>query len=88
MYFDYAATTPPDDEVLKTFDAVNRNFWANPHTLYRPGMRAEQLLEQARGQVLSLLGGDKGYRCIFTSGATEANNLAIIGAACRQRDVL
>ena len=48
MYFDYAATTPPNDEVLKTFDAVNRNFWANPHTLYRPGMRAEQLLDQAR----------------------------------------
>ncbi len=81
MYFDYAATTPPSDEVLKTFDAVNRNFWANPHTLYRPGMRAEQLLEQARSQVLSLLGADKGFRCIFTSGATESNNTAIRGAA-------
>ncbi|WP_372799048.1 cysteine desulfurase family protein [Pontiella sp.] len=81
MYFDYAATTPPSDEVLKTFDAVNRDFWANPHTLYRPGMRAEQLLDQARGQVLSLLGAEKGRRCIFTSGATESNNMAIRGAA-------
>ncbi len=81
MYFDYAATTPPSDEVLKTFDAVNRDFWANPHTLYRPGMRAEQLLEQARAQVLSLLGAKKGFRCIFTSCATESNNMAIRGAA-------
>ncbi|QBG46670.1 cysteine desulfurase [Verrucomicrobia bacterium S94] len=83
MYFDYAATTPPDDEVLKTFDAVNRNFWANPHALHRPGMRAEQLLEQARVQVLSLLGAENGFRCIFTSGATESNNMAIRGAANR-----
>ena len=82
MYFDSAATTPPDPEVLKTFDAVNRDFWANPGSLYRPGLRAEGLLEQARAQVLSLLGAaGGGYRCIFTSGATESNNTAIRGVA-------
>ncbi|MDZ8117458.1 cysteine desulfurase family protein [Pontiella agarivorans] len=83
MYFDYAATTPPNDEVLKTFDTVNRDFWANPHALHRPGLRAEQLLEQARGQVLALLGAESGFRCIFTSGATESNNMAIRGTAYR-----
>ncbi len=79
MYFDYAATTPPNHEVLKTFDVVNRDFWANPHALHRLGMRAESMLEQSRKQVLSLLGAEREYRCIFTSGATEANNMALKG---------
>jgi cysteine desulfurase len=86
MYFDYAATTPPNSEVLKTFDAVNRGFWANPQALYRPGMRAESLLEQARQQVLTLLEAEQGYRCIFTSGATESNNMALIGMARQYRE--
>jgi cysteine desulfurase len=77
MYFDYAATTPPNEEVLNTYTAVNRDFWANPHALHRPGMRAETLLEQARRQVLTLLGAANDYRCIFTGGATESNNTAI-----------
>ncbi|MDF7799888.1 cysteine desulfurase family protein [Pontiellaceae bacterium B1224] len=81
MYFDYAATTPPNEDVLKTFNTVNRDFWANPHALHRPGMRAESLLEQSRKQVLSLLGSSNEFRCVFTSGATESNNLAIKGAA-------
>ena len=77
MYFDYAATTPPNLEVLKTFDAVNRDFWANPHALHRLGIRAESMLEQSRKQVLSLLGAERECRCIFTSCATEANNMAL-----------
>ncbi len=85
MYFDYAATTPPNAEVLKTFDAVNRDFWANPRSLYEPGARAELLLEQARNQVQTLLGANKGYRCILTSGATESNNMAIKGVAHQYR---
>lgn len=86
MYFDYAATTPPADAVLATFDAVNRKFWANPQALYRPGVQAEQLLEQARRQVLDLLGAAQGYRCVFTSGATESNNMAIQCVAHQHKD--
>lgn len=85
MYFDYAATTPPNAEVLKTFETVNRDFWANPHALHRPGLRAESLLEQARKQVLSLLGAENDYRCIFTGGATESNNMALKGLAQQYR---
>ncbi|MEI6892008.1 MAG: cysteine desulfurase family protein [Pontiella sp.] len=81
MYFDYAATTPPNLEVLKTFEKVNREFWANPHALHRAGVRAEALLEQARRQVLNLFHAESQYRCIFTSGATESNNMAIKGIA-------
>jgi cysteine desulfurase len=79
MYFDYAATTPPNSEVLETFERVNREFWVNPHALHRPGMRADALLEQSRRQVLELLGGTERYHCVFTSGATEANNMALKG---------
>jgi cysteine desulfurase len=86
MYFDYAATTPPNDEVLATFDAVNREFWANPHALHQPGLRAESLLERSREQVLELLGADKEYRCVFTSCATESNNMAIKGIARQRRE--
>ena len=81
MYFDYAATTPPNPEVLDTFLKVNQQFWANPHALHKPGMRAEALLEQSRAQILSLLNADASYRAIFTSGATEANNMALKGIA-------
>ena len=81
MYFDYAATTPPNQEVLKTFEQVNRDFWANPHALHRAGARAEALLEQARRQVLTLFKAEGHYRCIFTGGATESNNMAIKGIA-------
>ena len=48
MYFDYAATTPPNEEVLKTFNAVNRDFWENPHALHRPGIRMDYGTDPAR----------------------------------------
>ncbi|MCP4547728.1 MAG: cysteine desulfurase [bacterium] len=78
IYLDNAATTPPDPLVLETFNDVYATFWANPHSLHRPGERAEQLLAQARAQVAEVLGGS-GYRTLFTSGATESNNLALKG---------
>lgn len=80
IYLDNAATTKPHPEVLDTFNKVNETFWANPHSLHKIGERAEQLLEQARTQVTDLLGG-KEYRAIFTSGASESNNLALKGIA-------
>jgi len=82
IYLDNAATTPPEPAVLDTFNKVYQNFWANPHSMHRPGERAEQLLEQAREQVSGIIGG-KAYRAVFTSGATESNNLAIKGIAER-----
>ncbi|NQU41369.1 MAG: cysteine desulfurase [Lentisphaerae bacterium] len=84
IYLDNAATTPPDPAVLETFNKVYATFWANPHSLHRPGEQAEQLLEQARAQVTELLGGS-GYRTLFTSGATESNNLAIKGVVEQYR---
>ena len=80
IYFDNAATTQPDQSVLDTYIKVNESFWANPHSLHRIGERAEQLLEQSRSQIISLLADDN-YKAIFTSGASESNNLALKGIA-------
>ncbi|MGL4335584.1 MAG: cysteine desulfurase family protein [Turicibacter sp.] len=81
IYLDNSATTPVAPEVLDTFVKVNQNFWGNPNSLHAFGARAEQLLIQSEKQVLSLLNA-KQHKVIFTSGATESNNLAIRGV-CR-----
>lgn len=78
IYLDNSATTPVDPEVLTAFTKVNQNFWGNPSSLHAFGARAEQLLIQAEKQTLSLLNA-KQHKVIFTSGATESNNLAIRG---------
>ncbi len=78
IYLDNSATTSVDPEVLTAFTKVNQNFWGNPSSLHAFGARAEQLLIQAEKQTLSLLNA-KQYKVIFTSGATESNNLAIRG---------
>lgn len=81
IYLDHHATTPPDPRVL----AAMRPWWeenfANPHSAeHAMGRAAGEAVEEARAQVAGLLGGEV-REVIFTSGATEANNLAIKGAA-------
>ena len=80
IYLDNSATTAPDEEVLSSFIEVNRRFYANPASLHLAGKEAENLLERSRDQILSILGVSDG-KVIFTSGGTEANNLAILGLA-------
>ncbi|MFS0574850.1 cysteine desulfurase family protein [Sporosarcina sp. 179-K 3D1 HS] len=80
IYFDNSATTQPDDQILESFVEANRRFFANPASLHKAGKDAEKLLELSRQQILSILGAPDG-ELIFTSGGTEANNLAVIGFA-------
>ena len=80
IYFDNSATTAPDDSVLESFVEVNKRFYANPASLHLAGKQADTLLERSRAQILSILGIPDG-EVIFTSGGTEANNLAVIGFA-------
>ncbi|WP_203246641.1 cysteine desulfurase family protein [Sporosarcina beigongshangi] len=80
IYFDNSATTAPDDSVLTSFIEVNKRFFANPASIHLAGKQAETLLEKSRAQILSILGVQDG-QVIFTSGGTEANNLAVIGFA-------
>ncbi|MCU7558370.1 cysteine desulfurase family protein [Macrococcus capreoli] len=79
-YLDNCATTKPDPEVLNTFNTVNTTYYFNPSSPHGKGLEANKLLESARDQIKSLL-HLKHQTVIFTSGATESNNLVITGMA-------
>lgn len=79
IYLDYQATTPLAPEVLDAMLPWLRDQFANPHSAHRLGRAAAAGVEAARGQVLETLGG-RGT-VVFTSGATEAINIALVGGA-------
>lgn len=85
VYLDYAATTPVEPRVVEhmTKFMTGDGVFANPSAIHVAGRRASVAVDTAAKQVAALLNGDP-ERIIWTSGATEANNLAIVGAA-RQR---
>ena len=77
IYLDYQATTPLAPEAFAAMEPWLRDGFANPHSAHAPGRAAAAAVEVAREQVAALL--PEGGRVIFTSGATEAINLAIKG---------
>jgi len=77
IYLDYQATTPLAPEVFDVMAPLLRDQFANPHSAHRPGRAAAAQVEAAREQVMRLLPDDG--RLLFTSGATEALNIAIQG---------
>ena len=79
IYLDYQATTPLAPEAFAAMEPWLRTHFANPHSAHKAGRAAAAAVELAREQVAALL--PKGGRVIFTSGATEAINLAIKGTA-------
>ena len=80
IYLDYASTTPVDEEVLQSYQNVLSKYFANSESLYSLGVEAANLLEKSRQQTASLLSVAPN-EVIFTSGASEANSLAIKGVA-------
>ncbi|WP_019909279.1 cysteine desulfurase family protein [Paenibacillus sp. HW567] len=80
LYWDYAAAAPPYDEVVQTVEQIMRLHYANPSSLHRAGGEAERLIRRAR-EVCAAALGVQPQEILFTSGATESNNLAIKGAA-------
>lgn len=84
IYLDNSATTPVFPQVAEVMGRVLREDYGNPSSLHRRGLQAERLVRQAREEVAGLLGVQP-ETIIFTSGGTEANNLAIKGLAYRQR---
>lgn len=78
IYLDYSATTPANKEVVDTFSKVSLEYMGNPNSLHKLGVEAKKLMDAAVKQVADLLKVDKN-EVIFTSGASESNNLAIMG---------
>ncbi|WP_181713509.1 cysteine desulfurase family protein [Xanthomonas oryzae] len=77
---DYAASAPPAEEVVEAMLPWLRGQHANPHAEHWHGARASRAIDDAREAIAALVGGDP-EGVIFTSGATEANNLALKGLA-------
>ena len=82
IYLDYQATTPLAPEVAAAMRPWIETNFGNPHSPHRIGREAAAAVEVARSHVLAALGADFG-RLFFTSGATEATNWALKGAASR-----
>ncbi len=81
IYLDYSATTPPRSEANAAMQSLCTSAWGNPSSLHEWGGRAATVLETARMQVASLINAASSESIIFTSGGTEADNLAIMGVA-------
>src|ERR1700709_2055363 len=77
IYLDHAATTPMSSEVLAAYVAA-LGVVGNPSSIHSQGQNAKRMLEEAREQVAASLGADA-VEVTFTSGGTEAINLAIKG---------
>ena len=78
IYLDNAATAKVDPEVLDSYNQITLKYFANPSSIHSLGQEASRLLDKSREQILNVLKLTH-HEVIFTSGATEANNLAIKG---------
>ncbi|HHY82381.1 MAG TPA: cysteine desulfurase [Clostridiales bacterium] len=80
IYLDYAATTPVVPEVVDAVTDCLKNDFGNPSSMHRLGIQAEKRIKEAKNHISSLLKTSPD-EIIFTSGGTEANNMAILGTA-------
>ena len=78
IYLDYAATTPINNEVYDSYCKLLKNYYANSASIHTMGIKANEFLEASRESIAKLINVKK-EEVIFTSGATESNNLAITG---------
>ncbi|ENQ3105339.1 cysteine desulfurase [Bacillus cereus] len=79
VYLDYAATTPCHNKVVEVMEKYMKTEFANPSSQHVMGKKAQYAVDQAKSKIATSIGADK-EEIIFTSGATESNNLALLGA--------
>ncbi len=84
IYFDNSSTTKPYLEVIKTFETISLDYFANSASSHKLGYISNDLLKKARKQIAKSL-NVSAKEVFFTSGATEGNNLAIKGVALREQ---
>jgi cysteine desulfurase len=82
IYLDYSATTPVDEEVIDTYSKVCKEFIGNPNSLHKLGLEAKKLIDASTNQIAKIL-KVKPSEIIYTSGASEANNMAIKGVVSK-----
>ena len=85
VYLDYSATTPVNSEVLKTFDKVSLEYPGNANSLHELGRKSADLMNASVKQIADILKVNSD-EIILTSGASEANNLAILGTILKYRN--
>ncbi|HID20483.1 MAG TPA: cysteine desulfurase [Methanophagales archaeon] len=84
IYLDHASAMPVDPRVLEFVERyLKDNYFGNPSSLYSVGLEAKKAIEDARKKVAELINAEKETCIVFTSGATESNNLAIKGTTLR-----
>jgi cysteine desulfurase len=80
IYLDHAATAPVHPEVIETLTTVMKDQFGNPSSIHSFGRSARQIVDESRAKIAKSIGA-KSEEIIFTSGGTESDNLAILGAA-------
>ena len=85
VYLDNQAAKPVDKRVVDEMLSYFNEKFANPASLHCDGDIATDMLEQSRGKVADFINAPNSSDIIFTSGATESNNLALIGGALRNK---
>ncbi len=78
IYLDYASATPIDKRVIATMNVIFKKYYANPSAIHELGVKTSKLVEDSRKNIADILGAQNS-EIIFTGGATENNNLAILG---------
>ncbi len=86
IYMDHAAGRPVDPRVVEAMLPYMQKTYGNPSSLHTYGQEARRALEEARTRLADLINAEKKETILFTSSATESNNLAIKGTANRYKD--
>ena len=86
IYLDNAATTKADQNVVDSFVKVNQTLYFNPNSPHHAGVQAEQLLLKAKSEINRILNLNNQFDIIFTSGATESNNILLKGIAYMKKE--
>ncbi len=85
IYLDYAANSPVDKEVLDLFYKISTDYIGNPNSSHKLGLEASHIVSQATKKIATLL-QVKETEIIYTSGASESNNLAVKGVASKYKN--
>lgn len=86
IYLDYAANTPVDKEVLKSFVSATTKYYGNPNSSHKLGLEAKKAIDNTSLEIARFFNCDA-EKIIYTSGSSESNNLVLKGLASRKKDV-